>query len=184
MIDTSKIEGYADMSPEEKVQALENFELPKDDAETIKLRNALNKASSEASEWKRQFREKQTEEERAKAEQLERDKAIQEELEMLRNEKAISNYQASYLSLGYDEELARATAEAMVKGDTSTIFANQRIFNEKKEAEFKANIMNSQPNLTTGSEPNVKPITRKEIMAIKDTKTRQKMIAENLDLFS
>lgn len=184
MLDTSKIVGYDEMSAEEKVKALENFEIPIDDTETIKLKNALNKASAEASEWKKQFREKQTEQERAEAEAKEREEAIQKELASLRNEKAISNYKASYLSLGYDEDLALATAKAMVEGDTTTVFANQRIYNERKEAEYKSNFMASQPNLSVGSEPNANTITRAEIMAIKDTAKRQKMIAEHLDLFT
>ena len=62
-IDTSKITGYAEMSAEEKLAALEAFEIeaPKSGTdETEKLKAALSKANSEAAEWKRQFREKQT----------------------------------------------------------------------------------------------------------------------------
>ena len=60
-IDTTKITGYAEMSAEEKLKALEEFEIviPKPDTdEADKLKAALSKANSEAAEWKRQFREK------------------------------------------------------------------------------------------------------------------------------
>ena len=56
-IDVSKISGYAEMSAEEKVKALEAFESEekqtKDSDEVIKLKEALNKATSEAAQNKR-----------------------------------------------------------------------------------------------------------------------------------
>ena len=58
---TEKITGYAEMSAEEKLKALEEFEIetPKDSNEEVtKLKAALSKANSDAAEWKRQFREK------------------------------------------------------------------------------------------------------------------------------
>ena len=67
-IDTTKIAGYAEMSAEEKLKALEEYEIetPHDNGDEVtKLKNALSKANSDAAEWKRQFREKQTEQERA-----------------------------------------------------------------------------------------------------------------------
>lgn len=52
-IDTSKIEGYAEMTPEQKLAALEGFEYEDNSAELEKQKNALSKANSEAAEWKR-----------------------------------------------------------------------------------------------------------------------------------
>ena len=76
-IDTATIEGFEEMSVEDKLKALINYEMevpaPKDNAEEVnKLKTALSKANSDAAEWKRQFREKQTEAERAEAERKER----------------------------------------------------------------------------------------------------------------
>ena len=51
-IDTSKIEGYADMTPEQKLAALEGYEYEDNAAELEKQKNALSKANSEAAEWK------------------------------------------------------------------------------------------------------------------------------------
>ena len=63
-IDTSTINGYAEMSAADKLKALEayEFEAPaqKDDGEVTRLKAALSKANSEASDWKKQLREKQT----------------------------------------------------------------------------------------------------------------------------
>ena len=52
-IDTSKITGYADMTAEEKLKALEEFEIetPKDNGDEVtKLKTALSKANSDAAE--------------------------------------------------------------------------------------------------------------------------------------
>ena len=155
-IDTSKIEGYADMSAEEKLAALEAFEIeaPKDNGDEVtKLKNALSKANSDAAEWKRQFREKQTEQERAEAERAEREKAVEEELRGLRRDKTVSGYVAQCLALGYDKDLALRAAEAMADGDAASILACQQDFLEAKQKELEAAALNKQPTITSGSPP-------------------------------
>ena len=153
---TEKITGYAEMSAEEKLKALEELEFdePKHDSgETDKLKAALSKANSEAAEWKRQFREKQTEQERAEAERAEREKAVEEELRGLRREKTVSGYVAQCLALGYDKDLALRAAEAMADNDAATIFACQQDFLESKKKEYEAAALNKQPTITSGSPP-------------------------------
>ena len=158
-IDTSKITGYAEMSAEEKLNALEEyeFEAPKDNStEVNNLKEALSKANSQAAEWKRQFREKQTEQERAEAERAEREKAVEEELRGLRRDKTVSGYVANCLALGYDKELAARAAEAMADNDAAAILSCQQEFLEKTKKELEAAALNKQPTLTTGSPPTAK----------------------------
>ena len=158
-IDISKITGYADMSAEEKLKALEEFEFEEtkpDNSEADKLKAALSKANSEAAEWKRQFREKQTEQERAEAERAEREKAVEEELRGLRRDKTVSGYVAQCLALGYDKDLALRAAEAMADGDAASILACQQDFLEAKQKELEAAALNKQPTLTSGSPPTAK----------------------------
>ena len=160
-IDTAKIEGYAEMSAEDKLKALEEFEFeapaPKDSSDEVnKLKTALSKANSDAAEWKRQFREKQTEAERAEAERAEREKAVEDELRMLRRDKTVSDYQAQCLALGYDKDLALRAAEAMADNDAAAIMACQQDFLEAKQKELEAAALNKQPTLTTGSPPTAK----------------------------
>ena len=155
-IDTSKITGYADMTAEEKLKALEDFEyeVPKDsNDEVTKLKDALSKANSEAASWKRQLREKQTEAERAEAERAEREKAVEEELRGLRRDKTVSGYLANCLALGYDKDLALRAAEAMADNDAATILACQQDFLEAKQKELEAAALNKQPSLTSGAPP-------------------------------
>ena len=158
-----KITGYAEMSAEDKLKALEDFEVeePKaDSGETDKLKAALSKANSEAAEWKRQFREKQTEQERAEAERAEREKAVEEELRGLRRDKTVSGYVAQCLALGYDKDLALRAAEAMADNDAATIFECQQTFLESKRKEIEAAALNKQPTITSGSPPTAQEADR------------------------
>ena len=157
-IDTSKITGYAEMSAEEKLAALEGYEIdiPKNADETDRLKAALSKANSEAAEWKRALREKQTEQERAEAERAEREKAVEEELRNLRRDKTVSGYVAQCLALGYDKDLALKAANAMADNDAASIFACQQEFLEAKQKEMEATALNRQPTITAGAPPTAK----------------------------
>ena len=156
-IDTAKIENYAEMSVEDKIKALEEYEIeipaPKESDEVTKLKTALSKANSDAADWKRQFREKQTEQERAEAERKEREQAVEEELRMLRRDKTIAGYVNSCLALGYDKDLALRAAEAFADNDAATIMECQQDFLAAKQKEFEMTALNKQPSLTTGAPP-------------------------------
>ena len=171
-IDTTRIEGYADMTAEDKLKALEEFEFeapaPKDNSDEVtKLKTALSKANSDAAEWKRQFREKQTEAERAEAERQEREAAVENELRELRRDKTVSGFMAQCLALGYDKELALKAAEAMADNDAAAIMACQQDFLEAKQKELEAAALNKQPSLTPGAPP-----TAKQAEAESDNKLR------------
>ena len=160
-IDTQKIENYAEMSTEDKLKALEEYEFetpapPKESEEVVKLKTALSKANSEAADWKRQLREKQSEAERAEAERAEREQAVEQELKMLRRDKTVSGYIANCLALGYDKDLALRAAEAMADNDAATILACQQDFLEAKKKEYEAAALNKQPTITSGSPPTAK----------------------------
>lgn len=158
-IDVSKIDGYAEMSAEDKLKALEEYEfetpiITKDSSEEVKnLKDALSKANSQAAEYKRALRDKQTEAEKAEAERAEREKATEEELRTLRREKTVSGYAAQCLGLGYSQELALRAAEAMTDGNAAEVFKCQQEFLEMKQKEIEANALNKQPSLTVGSPP-------------------------------
>ena len=160
-IDVSKIEGYAEMSAEDKLKALEEFdiEIPKpatDTDEVIKLKNALSNANSQAAEYKRALREKQSEQERAEAERAEREAARDAEIKELRRDKTVSGYLANCLSLGYEKDLAQRAAEAMADNDAAAIMDCQREFLEAKQKELEAAALNKQPTLTAGAPPTAK----------------------------
>ena len=129
-IDTNLIEGYADMTPEQKLAALEGFEYEDNAAELERQKNALSKANSEAAEWKRKHNALLTDEQRKQQEQAEKWENMEKELAGLRKEKTVAGYKAKLVAQGYDEALADATAAAMESGDMGKVFANNQKFLE------------------------------------------------------
>ena len=157
-VDVSKIEGFNDMSAEDKLNAVLAYEFdepkaPDGNAEITKLKAALSKANSESAEWKRQFREKQTEQERAEAERAEAEKALQEELATLRRGKVVDEYAKKCMGMGYTADLAAECAEAMADGRFNDVFRIQQTFMEAKTKEIEAAALNRQPGLTPGVPP-------------------------------
>lgn len=156
-IDVAKIEGYETMTAEEKLAALEQYEFEDNSADVGKLKNLLNKANSEAADYKHKLQEKMSADERKEAERLETEKAMKEKLAALEEEKTISTFKASYLSLGYPEELATSSAEAMAKGDMATVFANQKTHNDTQKSATIAEMLKNQPALSVGKTPEIDP---------------------------
>lgn len=153
-VDTAKIEGYADMTAEEKLAALESYEfepLPQqNDGEIERLKAALSKSNSENAEWKKKYNSRLSEEEAKANAEAEAREAMEKELADLRKEKAIGSHKAAYLELGYDAEMAAANAEALYSGDFSTVFANQKKFIEAQRKAAVAGALDKQPGLTGG----------------------------------
>lgn len=144
-IDLSSIPGYADMTPEQKLAALEGFELPPADMTGFVRKDLLDKAASEAASYKKQLREKQTADEAAAAEQSAALKAMQEELDALRVEKRVADLSKRYMGMGYGEELAVATAKALADGDMDAVFKNQAAFQAEREKVLKAELLKQTP---------------------------------------
>ena len=164
-IDTSKIDGYAEMSVEDKLKALEEFEVetPDNADEIAKLRNALSNANSQAAEWKRQYRDRLDAAKRAEEERAEREKAVEEELRGLRRDKTVSGYVAQCLALGYDKDLAIKAAEAMADNDAAAILACQQELLESKKKEYEASALNNHPSITPGAPPTADKADREAI---------------------
>lgn len=164
-VDVSRIEGYAEMSAEDKLKALEayEFEEPKlDTGEITKLKTALSKSNSEAAEYKRQLREKQTEAEKAEAERAEREKAAEEERVTLKKMVAVMELEKQYLAAGYSAELATASAKAQADGDTETVMKNQIAFLESERKRIEAEALKNQPNLSKGNPPSTEEAEKRE----------------------
>ena len=155
-IDVTKIEGYSEMSAEDKLSALEAYEFevpaPATDAEA-KLKEALSRANGDAAEWKRKYRATLDDAKRAEEERAERDKARDEELATLRKERTISKLEAQFLAVGYSSDLASATAKAQADGDTETVIANQLKFIEETKKKLEAEALGKQPPITPGKPP-------------------------------
>lgn len=146
-IDVSKIEGYDTMTADEKLAALEAYEL---DTSGYVRKELFDKAASETASYKKQLREKLSADEQAKAEQDEAFKSMQAELDALRSERAIDLATKKWMGLGYDEKLATETAKAMISGDTDKVFANHAKFIAEKEKNLRAQLLKDTPTPPSG----------------------------------
>lgn len=124
------------------------------EAELNRLKTALSKANSEAAEYKKQLRGKQTEDEAAAAAQKEEhDKLVKENTDLKRSI-TLSDHKAKLIAMGYDEKLADETAAAMVDGDMAKVMANQSKFLEVQKKNIQADQMRHTPRPTAGADEN------------------------------
>lgn len=144
-IDVTKIEGYADMTPEQKLEALEKYDIPDPDYSGYVKKSVFDKTASDLAAKKKELAAKMTEDEQKTQKELEERKELQAKYEQLLYENQVSKFKAKYLSMGYDEKLADATAEAMVNGDTEKVFVNQQKHLESVEKKVRAELLKNTP---------------------------------------
>lgn len=157
-IDTTKIEGYSEMTAEEKLAALEAFEVEDNASEIDNFKKMISKANTEAAEWKRKHNALLSEEEKAKAEaEEERQRKenefaeMQKKLNDLETEKTVALYQAKLVSMGYTANLASSTAKALSEGKMNEVFANMAQHLDAKEKDLRASILKDTPTPNTGA---------------------------------
>ena len=146
-----QIDNYESMTPEEKVAALEAYE---PDMSGFVSKATFDKTASDLAAAKKSLRDKMTEDEAKAAKAAEDQAALMAELEALRAEKLVSNYTNSYLTMGYDEKLAKSTAEALAKGDMDTVFKNQKIHTDAREKALRTELLKGTPSPAAGGADN------------------------------
>ena len=149
-IDTKLITGYEQMTPEQKVAALEAYNHPDPDYSGYVKKDLYDKAASDAASWKKKHNELLTEDERKKQEDADALANMKKELDELRKDKTISEFKAKLIAQGYDEALASDTAQAMADGDTAKVFANQGKFLEDYAKKVKADAIKKTPKPPAG----------------------------------
>lgn len=150
-INTGKIEGYENMTLEQKLAALESFEVDEPDYTGYVTKEVFDKTASELATSKKQLREKMTAEELKAKEDAEKWDAIIKERDELLREKTIAGHKAKFLALGYEEKLANETAEAMANGELDKVFANQKKHIESVEKKIRADVLKETPKPEGGN---------------------------------
>ena len=158
-IDTSTIQGYEEMTPEQKIAALEAVEMPdmsqfvaKNDYD--RLKTASDNNASEAKSWKDKYNSTLSEQEKQKQADEEARKATEARLAELERKDKISTVKDSYIELGWDATLASATAEAEVDGKMDVVRANIAKHIEDTRAADKDKAMKKTPAPPAGGNPN------------------------------
>ena len=144
------------MSEEELSKAIEKAVSTRD-KEAGKVKKAFDKTSSEIADYKRQLEEykkqlaeKMSEDERAKAEQEELLETLKQQNEDFKKKIAIAESKAQLTALGYSEEMAAETAEALYSGDFATLYKNQKTVMEEKAKEIRAGVIKDTPTPPAG----------------------------------
>ena len=181
-IDTSKIEGYENMTAEEKVKAFESFNIPDPDYSGYVKKEVFDKKASEAAKLEKDLKARMTEEERAKAE---RDAELAEyktKYEELQKEKNIAANKAQFIAAGYDEALATESAEALEKGDFATVFKNQNAVIERVKKDALGQAKASTPPPAGKATDGDKTVTREQFNAM-SLAERQALYESNRELY-
>ena len=143
---------------EARIKALE--------AENGKLRQANTNASADASEWKKKYQAKLSEEDKAKELQDEQTAAMQKELEDLRNERNIAKYTGTLVAndIGMDAETAKAVAEALNAGEIDMVFDGIRKFIATHDKSLRENALRNNQTLQGGA--STKSVTKEEFKSM------------------
>lgn len=151
-IDTSKIDGYAEMSTEDKLKALESFEYDDNAAEVKRYKDAVSKANSEAADWKKKHNALLSEEERKQQEIEATLKDLQEKNATYEQRERISTAKAAFLANGFDESGAAAAADAFISGDTQKFASAMKTYRAAVETQLKSSLMDETPRPEGGAQ--------------------------------
>lgn len=175
-------EGIALEEVENALSSIEVTDFARDDSDEVsKLRKALSKSNSEAADYKKQLRARMTEQEAKEREEAEAREKLQNDYNELKKLMQLSDMKARFLALGYDEEAAQKTAEAMLEGNQDVFFENQKKIMDGLQKKIREDLMKGNPRPSGSGGYTGKSID--EIMKIRDPAERQKAIAENIELF-
>ena len=148
--------------------------------ENAKLKRAMERANSEAADYKKKYNATLSEQERASQEKAEAEARRDERLAELERENSIHKFTESYLDLGYDKESAIAAATAQVDNDVETLFKLQKKIIDEKVLAKEQELIKDMPRAKSGAYASM---TKEQIMAIPDREERRRAMAENMDLF-
>lgn len=148
--------------------------------ENAKMKRAMERANSEAADYKKKYNATLSEQEKASLEKAEEQAKRDERLAELEREVSVHRFTESYLDLGYDKESAIAAATAQVDGDIDTLFKLQKKVIDEKVLAKEQELIKDIPRAKTGVYASM---TADQIMAIPDRDERHKAMMENIELF-
>ena len=144
-IDTNQIPNF-DSLPEDVKNAILDMDIgDAPDMSQFVAKHVFDKKASEAAELSKQLRSRMSEEEAKATKEAEERAALLARVTELEREKTLTGYTNSFLSLGYDEKTAKATAEALASGDMDLVFINQKKHIETREKVLRAELLKETP---------------------------------------
>lgn len=141
-----------DNTPEEKEPTVEELmaQLAQERANSAKLKNSFDKASSELANTKKQLREKQSAEEQEEEAKREAEEEHKKYVKGLEDTIKLTNATNRYLALGMSGDMAKDTAQAELDGDMVKVTENMSKFKEASIKEAETEWLKSRPQVNAG----------------------------------
>lgn len=122
------------------------------------LERKADKASAEAADYKKKWKDSLSSQEQASIEKAEAEAEREEKFNQLLRENSINKLEKTYLGLGYLAEEAEKMAAAEYDSDLETKTKIMREVDARKKKEFEAEFLKSRPEINAGAggeNPNV-----------------------------
>lgn len=141
-----------DSASEEKEPTVEELmaQLAQERANSAKLKNSFDKASSELANTKKQLREKQSAEEQEEEAKREAEEEHKKYVKGLEDTIKLTNATNRYLALGMSGDMAKDTAQAELDGDMVKVTENMSKFKEASIKEAETEWLKSRPQVNAG----------------------------------
>lgn len=141
-----------DNASEEKEPTVEELmaQLAQERANSAKLKNSFDKASSELANTKKQLREKQSAEEQEEEAKREAEEEHKKYVKGLEDTIKLTNATNRYLALGMSGDMAKDTAQAELDGDMVKVTENMSKFKEASIKEAETEWLKSRPQVNAG----------------------------------
>ena len=177
---TAEVSTEAKTTDEQPTASVEE-QLQKLMVENAKMKRAMDRAASEAADYKKKYNATLSEKEQADMAKAEEQARRDERLAELERVNSIHEFTENFLDLGYDKETATKAATAQVDGDIETLFKLQKKVMDERVLAKEQELMRDIPRARTGVYASM---TKDQILAIKDRDEMRRAIAENIELFS
>lgn len=149
-IDVTKIDGYESMTAEEKLAALEGYDIPEPDYTGYVKKDVLDKTLKEKGDLSKQLKAKLSAEEQKEAEEKQKKAEYDEYVKTLENKIAMTDATSRFLKLGMDSEMAKQSAQAEIDGNKDIVFANIQKTNEALIKNAQSEWLKSRPEIQSG----------------------------------
>lgn len=151
-----------------------------DDNKSGKLKELLSKANSEAAEWKKKYNSTLSEQQRAEEERKEEYEKLVNRNKDLEKQIKVSNNKAMLIGIGYSEDMAEKTAEAMFSGNSDEVINLQKSFMEEYRKSIEADMLKKTPEPRKGADGLVVTKEQFEKMSMPE---RMELYRKNPDLY-
>ena len=118
--------------------------------EIARLKRQADKASSEAAEFKKRYRESLSEVEKASMEKAEKEAAREEEFNQLKRENTINKLEKQYMQLGFTADEASRMAVAETDGDQEAKIKIMSEVDGRKKKQYETEFLASRPDVNVG----------------------------------